>query len=303
MATIPFVQLEGFLALPRMRPLDRIPPPFGQDWKLQQPRFGLHAEIHALYAAITRATYLGTEAFFPPHHGNPPCDDFPAPVAAPVGAAASAAAQPARPTALPRKLVRRARRRRRMPRFATRKFAGGVCAIGGAALLTWIIASHAPHGDDVTTTLAATRPNGGVSDSASQRRFAERPAHERMIAATPPPRPAKVTAEPSSVASSRHANPADAASTQAAARTSAPQRLAAPLATHRSEGTYAHASPYSPRPQATPLDDDYASVVTYASTYTAPRPVSGPPIPVDSTEWVKHVLQRRVTEIPERFVE
>jgi hypothetical protein len=55
----------------------------------------------------------------------------------------------------------------------------------------------------------------------------------------------------------------------------------------------------SPKPNGTP--DKQPLIVTYASTY----PPAGSPnrswIPADSMDWLEHMSQRRVTEVPEQF--
>lgn len=63
MSTFPLVQVEGALAIPRMRPLNRVPPPFGREWLLMPPHFSLRAELQAFYAAILRTVCLSAQAF------------------------------------------------------------------------------------------------------------------------------------------------------------------------------------------------------------------------------------------------
>ncbi|MDR8399831.1 hypothetical protein NE850_26350 [Paraburkholderia sp. USG1] len=62
MSTIPFTPIEGYLALPRLRPLGHVPAPFGRDWALLPPGYSLRAELKALYAAMLRTFCLSDQA-------------------------------------------------------------------------------------------------------------------------------------------------------------------------------------------------------------------------------------------------
>ncbi len=368
MSTIPFVQVEGSIALPRMRPLDRIPPPFGREWMLLPPHFSLRAELKALYAAMMRTVCLSAEAFRAACRWDLHRRMIPEPAAALVGEKAHAAANetlavatssagphgPATPLHAEASRPARLARTSRMRPLDRSRLAGGACAIGGAALLTWILASHAPHGDKQPAVPALARADRESASTASQRLADERAAHELAAAdlvptrqnnlatqatapsqnATPSPSmgaasavngpaysaagnretaPRVTLALPSVADGEKRAGrpvPANVISTAAdkpgrvlravkdarAAHTLAPHRVVPPVTTHRTAGMYSEAGHYSPR-----QDDDYASIVTYANTYSAPRPASRSSIPVDSTEWVNHVSQRRVTEIPDSF--
>lgn len=357
MSTIPFVQVEGSIALPRMRPLDRIPPPFGREWTLLPPHFSLRTELKAFYAAIMRTVCLSAEAFRAACRWDLHRRMLPDPAAAPVAgtaqasasgsaARAASAADPFTPTTSTRadalRTARRARKNR-MPQVAKSKLAGGACAIGGAALLTWLMASHAPHGDKPAAAPALAHSDRDAGSATSQRLANERAAHDVAVAASAPPVVAvtpsasssakqpdfsvtgnataaqRVTVAPSVAnGASRAAQPnatagkqtarsksnstAQGSRSQRATHLSAPHRVESRNVTRRTTGMYSEAGHYSPlhRP-GMQQDDDYASIATYANTYTAPRATSGQSIPADSTEWVNHVSQRRVTEIPDRF--
>ncbi|RFU46796.1 hypothetical protein D0B32_17540 [Paraburkholderia sp. DHOC27] len=129
------------MAIPRLRPLDRLPAPFGRDWALSPPHLSLRAELKALYAAVLRTFCVNTAAFralcrWESRRASAPDDtaqvdassreDVAAdiPPSAPDFSAASATAPSygasTRWTAL----------------------AGGVCAVGGAALLAWLAIDH-----------------------------------------------------------------------------------------------------------------------------------------------------------------
>ncbi|WP_027795362.1 hypothetical protein [Paraburkholderia acidipaludis] len=370
MSTIPFVQVEGAIALPRVLPLDRIPPPFGGEWRLLPPHFSLRIEMKALYAAIMRTVCLSAEAFRAACRWDLHRRTIPEPAGAPIGDSAHAGANgavamaapfsgasldpAAQPHAEASRQVPSAGKSRMSPADRSR-LAGGACAIGGAALLTWILASHAPHNYTQSATPSPIRADHESGGTVSQRLADERTAHELAVAdsqktlqtsqvvaltalsqnATPAPgtetpivsqpkysaESHHVTAQPAILAlplgaddEKRPARPAAgiAKSTAAiepravnerhAARTFAPHRVSPhPVTTHRTAGKYSKAGHYSPRRPSAHHSDEYASIVSYASTYTAPRPASRLSVPVDSTEWVNHVSQRRVTEIPDSF--
>jgi hypothetical protein len=382
MLTFPFIQVEGSMALPRVRPLDRIPVSFGREWMLTPPHFSLRAEIRALYAAIMRTICLSGEAFreigrWDLQHGL-----FPTPSAVPARPRATikVSLPPAKAKAPPPFDVVRSPLQRHVPTPGAHKLAGSACAIGGAALLAWIVASHTPNGTHEAATAVDASPTRNADDTASQRLADTRAAHERTNASAaatdaatgasqaatqtasqktyaidaaqrPSQRAASAatsgaagstaaqpsTTRPDYAAASHPSTPLRATlsgrttqtaegrahktresvrgrasrerivgvprveSSRHAAHSFAPHRVAPPVTTHRTLGTYSEASSYSPRQPSVRQDDEYASIATYANTHTAARPASRPSVPVDSTEWVNHLSQRRVTEIPDRF--
>jgi hypothetical protein len=353
MLTFPFTQVEGPIALPRLRPLDHIPASFGREWMLTPPHFSLRAEIRALYAAIMRTVCLSGEAFREVCRWDLQHRLFPEPSAAPVRPRATLKASwpPAKAKPLPHVDVARPPLPRRAPAPGTHRLAGGACAIGGAALLAWIVASHTPHGAHDAATAAAAGPSRNADDTASQRLADTRAAHEHAAttgadasasqarqnaavstpdvhpsahrpdyaAANHPTAPLRATLSgraTKTVEARTHKNRESVRgrashervigvprieSSRHAAHAFAPHRVAPPVTTQRTIGMYSEASSYSPRQPSVRQDDEYASIVTYANTHTAARPASRPSVPVDSTEWVNHLSQRRVTEVPERF--
>ena len=136
MSTFPFVQVQGALALPHIRPLARLPVSFGREWALTPPHSSLRAELRALYAAIMRTVCLSAEAFRAAarwdNDHNRPAPQPPRPAAAPVGPQTEGG-----PTAAPAVYGRStpATSPRRKPPFEQHKLAGGAVTIGGAALL------------------------------------------------------------------------------------------------------------------------------------------------------------------------
>ncbi|WP_322033488.1 hypothetical protein [Paraburkholderia sp. J76] len=385
MSTFPFVQVEGALALPHIRPLARLPASFGREWALTPPHFSLRTELRALYAAIMRTVCLSAEAFRAAvgwGKDHLPAPQPPRPVAAPVAPAASMETV-ARESAARLSAGRAAHARNtpdasptQLPPFAQRKLTGGAVAIGGAALLAWILASHAPHDTPGAAASAPSRPNANAGQDAgqdnSQRLANARAQHENVATgatarlSTPASAPAVVssrtvakpvqaplaapaqapqktivdTRKPSQAVVSAqakpdfsaraHAQPASAArlvqreahgngSERAAkrgsgqrvadrgttvhrdVRTFAPYREAGPVTSHRALGAYSEAQGYSPRQTGANPADEYASILSYAKTYAPARASNSPAMPADSTEWVNHVSQRRITEVPDRF--
>lgn len=411
MSTYPLVQVEGALAMPRMRPLNRVPPPFGREWALMPPHFSLRAELQAFYAAILRTVCLSVEAFrqacrWDLHRRFIP--EPPRPAAAPVGDTFNAAqAQRAAADTLrrPADSARPARTSRiaRIPP-PSHKLTAGAVAIGGAVLLAWIVASHTQFGEgkDKTALPASASPASNADASVSARLSDERTRHDlatpeaarssqgasapvtttARAASAPPatiadaPRtataaaatdgtrrqgpvsapiivtpdaqaalvvargPAASTGSGSAKAErpdfSARTNPstplrgtlasratrANNATTQATkgrrnveagarpkytedrrhpAHEFAPHRSAPLVTTQRTQGMYSEASDYSPIQPSGMSSDGYPSLTTYAGTHTAPRPASRATENVDNTEWVNHVSQRRVTEVPDRF--
>ncbi|RQH09748.1 hypothetical protein [Paraburkholderia dinghuensis] len=384
MLNSPFIQVEGSIALPRIRPLGRMPLTFGREWMLTPPHFCLRAEIRALYAAIMRTVCLSAEAFREACRWDTQHHLFPVPTAAPVrpSAGVKASQSLAKDKAPPHVAAAQSPRPSPTPASGGHKLAGGACAIGGAALLAWIVASHTPHDQDYKNAAVDAGPISDAGNVASQRLADTRAAHETTTTTTTAPTTDTVTSasqsgqitdasqraasatvgevardvaravaspvvtapapSPSSTrpdyAAANHptaplrATLSDRANRAGEGRTNkkresvrgrpsreriagvsrvessrhpahsfAPTRMAKPVTTHRTLGTYSEASDYSPRQPSARQDDDYASIITYATTHTAPRPASRASVPVDSTEWVNHVSQRRVTEIPDRF--
>jgi hypothetical protein len=364
MSTSPFIQVEGSIALPRMRPLGPVAVSFGREWMLTPPHFCLRAEIRAFYAAIMRTVCLSAEAFREVCRWDlqhPPSTER---AAAPVRprATAKASQPPSKDKTLPHIDAARFTKSWHTPSSGASRLAGGACVIGGAALLAWIVASQMPHNERDTATAADTAPIRDARGGAAQRLADERAAHERTTTtatssttgtvtsashtsqpaetprheasvatsaavSSPAPRPSAPspdyaaanlpTAPLRATLSDRANKPSESArgrasrervagvprveSSRHSAQSFAPHRIAPPVTTQRTRGMYAEASSYSPRQPSVRQDDDYASFTTYAATHTAPRPASVASEPVDGTDWVNHVSQRRVTEIPDRF--
>ncbi|RQN40969.1 hypothetical protein [Paraburkholderia tropica] len=176
MSTYPLVQVEGALAMPHMRPLNRVPPPFGREWALIPPHFSLRTELHALYAALLRTACLSAEAFRKVcrwETGLRTRSETRRPAAAPVGATLNVAqAQQAAAAALQRKTASAppaadasplAPLERTPPR--NHKLTATAVGIGGAAVLAWIVASHTQPGEHRNATRASTDAPASVPDN------------------------------------------------------------------------------------------------------------------------------------------
>jgi hypothetical protein len=375
MSTFPFVQVEGALALPLTGPLACLPRSFGGEWMLTPPHFSLRAELRALYAAMLRTMCLSADAFRAAVRWGPngsPVRATHAAVAAPIAKSTGAgtAATFARGAYAHSTTIE-------SPTPDRSKLTGGAVAIGGAALLAWIVASHTPHEAQTATNETKPHPTASEAPDPSQRLANARAQHEHAgndagpvtatrPAATASPRvsdtartgtiashvantPGQVPANASmatgdnareakrasaialtqpdfaSQARVKAATPAmlvqrearsngravgrtvghraagPGASRRQAVHQFAPYREPRPLTTHRSEATYSKAERYSPRQPAANPADEYASILAYAKTYQPARASNRPPVPADSTEWVNHVSQRRVTDVPDRF--
>jgi hypothetical protein len=393
MSTFPFVQVEGTLALPHTGHLASLPVSFGREWKLAPPHFTLRAELRALYAAMLRTMCLSVDAFRAAvrwnQHGAA-AGHRPSPVAAHITQGKGAPLSrtdysQSTPTVSPR----------HVPAVDRSKLTGGAVAIGGAALLAWIVASHAPHEAETATSQAGSRVAASAETDPSQRLSDVRAQHERAVAGpaqgtatrpspsaavsphiangesagavtsaapvavasrvvgTPAPAPAQSSTRslaPSSVAAGGEVRKAMRESTatrmrphfnaqahkkvatpaklvqrearregRAVARTAgqraselragrhqdvhkfAPYREARPLTTHRSAATYSEAKRYSPSQPAANPADEYASLLTYVNTHHPARASNQQSVPANSADWVNHVSQRRVTEVPDSF--
>ncbi|MEX3939619.1 hypothetical protein AB4Y44_08710 [Paraburkholderia sp. BR10937] len=288
MSTFQFVQVEGALALPHIRPLAHLPASFGREWALTPPHFSLRAELRALYAASMRTVCLSAEAFRAAvgwGDDHRPASQPPRPVAALVAGAAGRAADAGSAP-------------ERTSPFEQRRLTGGAVAIGGAALLAWIVASHAPRESASASSNASLRANASTVQDTSQRLADARLRHAS---------PARL-AERETLSNERAVERSGGQRVaergthlRRDVRTFAPYREPGPLTSHRAHGAYPQAQGYAPGSAGANPADDYASILAYAKTYVPARASISPAVPVDSTEWVNHVSQRRITEVPDRF--
>src|SRR4051812_4243371 len=190
MSTIPLTFVEGSIALPRARPLDHLPAPFGRDWALLPPGHSWRVELQALYAAMlhtfcmSNKTILSLCRWVPLSAGRG---------AAPVCAAAATrepileppprhVAQALAETTLLPAVERPALGTvsRRAPPHAG-VLAGGVCALSGAAMLAWIAFTHLSHRPAIDVAKRANTGTASGDTAAVQRRTSDAAAVHELI--------------------------------------------------------------------------------------------------------------------------
>lgn len=358
MSTIPLTLIEGPIALPRLRPLDRLPAPFGRDWALLPPGHSWRTELKALYAAMLRTFCMSDEAIFSF------CSWVPLNTRGAAAAASAATAERATVFDAPRAEVPHvfaeavASPAVEQPVFAHVSrgapphwgaLAGGACALSGAAMLAWIAFSYLAHRQTIdhvkaTDTVTASRDAqpaqrrapaavtareaaagkaNARSQSAASARVAVAPAYARNSTQT------EATAAPRTstnhTALRRHAlrettdsqrektrrqltrNAAASPLSHVAAMADNMPRIAVPTIAQRPSSGPSAAGPYSPLAPARPGIDEYADVTMSAATHlrdiaqTSRPATSNNPSAGSRTEWMNHMSQRRVTEVPDQF--
>ncbi|CAB3765542.1 hypothetical protein [Paraburkholderia humisilvae] len=151
--SIPFIPVEGAVALPSLRPLGAISESFGREWALLPPNVSLRIELKALYAAILRTFCLSSQAIrsmckWEPHPAR-------AVASAPVTAKGDAAAQAggvAASCGVSAAGMRTVQPAMRASHGPSNLRLGSAVAIGGAAMLAWIVLDLPQRGH--TNTLA-----------------------------------------------------------------------------------------------------------------------------------------------------
>ena len=139
--SVPLTLIEGAMAVPRLRPLDCLPAPFGRDWALLPPHVSVRAELKALYAAVLRTFCVNTAAFrslcrWDARRSSAASASSDA-LRVEAGPNVSDAVQEATDfvaSAAPAAVYRSSTRRAAL--------AGGACAVSGAAVLAWLAISH-----------------------------------------------------------------------------------------------------------------------------------------------------------------
>jgi hypothetical protein len=362
MFTIPLTLVEGPIALPRVRPLDHLPAPFGHDWALLPPGHSWRTELKALYAAMLRTFCMSHKTIFSfcrwvPLNTRRAAAEGSAAAAkratvfdAPHGEAphvfAEAAALPVAEGPAVGILSRGA-----PPHW--RALVGGACALSGAAMLAWIAFGHLAHrqaiddvkpADTVTASLDAQPAQPAqhrMADAVTTREAADgkvnartRSAASARIGVAPAYAPAstqtKATAAPraatnDTLSRSRHAlrettnsqrektrrhlargaaaNPLS----HIAAMSDDMPRSAVPPVVQRASPRPSAAGSYSPLAPARLGNDEYADLTMVAATHLRDiAPPSRPatsinPTAANGTEWMNHMSQRRVTEVPDQF--
>ena len=362
MSTPPFTLVVGEIRMPRLRPLELVSRSLGREWSLLPPNVSFRIELKALYAAMLRTCCLSAAAIRSMCCWDPDSlrqrsstalkpDAIALDMRAPVPAPAHGARQ-------------------------WNTVAGGACAIGGAAVLAWLMTSH-PRGPaspplaaapDVTLKstvdqAANVHDRSGNVEHPADAPLAWNPARGDLMAHKPAdttkivPSGATATQAPfasketvtvsravAAVASSapkngrpsaivhvsrdtRNANPTVREQTAGTHRASHSTARAQGVALQFNAGVPAEAQSdmqaeaqlwpehrvrhlpstagaYSPPAPSARFDSEYDSVTisarTQAHDIVAPAPRSNG-VNTDSTEWMNHMSQRRVTEVPDRF--
>src|SRR6201991_843675 len=158
--TIPFTLIEGAVALPPLRPLGPLSPTLGREWALLPPNVSLRVELKALYAAMLRTFCLSSQAIRSMCRWEPLTAQVEGGSAAAIAtatdtlsqhgsaaAAAHASSQAvgaAAPFAAAASATPGVRPVARTPHRTSNLKLGSAVAIGGAAMLAWIVLDH-PH--------------------------------------------------------------------------------------------------------------------------------------------------------------
>ncbi|MBN3767158.1 hypothetical protein [Burkholderia sp. Ac-20365] len=336
--------------MPRLRPLELVSRSLGHEWSLLPPNVSFRIELKALYAAMLRTCCLSAAAIRSMCSWDPGSlrqRSSTAPSALKPDAIALDMRAPVPPP------VHGGRQWNTM--------AGGACAIGGAAVIAWLMASH-PRGPaspplaaapDVTLKSAVNQ--GSNVEHPADAPLAWNPARGDLMAAKPADTtkvvPSSATAAQAPVASNesltalrevdavasstpknakpsaivhvardtRNASPTVREQTAGTHRASHSTARAQGVALHVNTGAPAEAQlwpehrvphlpsaagAYSPPAPSARYDSEYDSVTisarTQAHDIAPPAPRSNGVI-TDSTEWMNHMSQRRVTEVPDRF--
>ncbi|SIT48601.1 conserved hypothetical protein [Paraburkholderia piptadeniae] len=169
MSTPQFTLIAGAMAMPRLRPLELVSRSIGREWSLLPPNISLRKELKVLYTAMMRTFCLNAAAIRAMCRWDPqtlrrqPAAPS-APAVAPIG------------SAIPLDLRHPARSFKRKNR-QWNTIAGGACAISGAAVIAWLVASQqrqppAPTlaaAPDVTLNARATHVDDDAATSEHRR--------------------------------------------------------------------------------------------------------------------------------------
>ncbi|TDN68915.1 hypothetical protein [Paraburkholderia sp. BL10I2N1] len=305
MSTIPLTLIEGHIALPRARPFDGLPVPFGREWALLPPNFSVRPQLKALYAAMLRTFCLSADAI------RSLCrwESHPAADQANVGAQAAVLVSTGDRLVTSTETVVASV----APSPSTRKraaLAGGAAAAGGIALLTWIALKNTPvhlvqdvARPDTTARPVAQplQPEAQTAAATSQGAHSEvdvRKAHNTVAHVN-----AKATDKPTRRSNRHPTAHARNAEYRATAHNVDTRRhtASAGSTTYRSTAMPSAAGRFSSRENTPAVTDEYASITMWARPHGGDIAPSHHAARTDDTSWMDHMKQRRVTEVPERF--
>ncbi|APA84144.1 hypothetical protein BJG93_01070 [Paraburkholderia sprentiae WSM5005] len=339
MTSTPLTLIEGAFALPRLRPLDHLPEPFGGDWALRPLGQRWRAGLDSLYTALLRNVCVSDQQLLSYEQWvllDGVLIGAKRPAEAPVARATPPASEPAHAAKATRPVTQRsvpARPMRitlkpRSPRIAQRRTvwhrrrgAASACVIGCVALLAWWMADQplAPRhiASDMLKSAQALIARRDAPAPIEARRAQHQLARPEArviaesLAPVPalPPLPADVSAAPARIAASpqRTATRHQSAPREAVHSSAARRVLRAQTHQLGADRHAANESLRASRVQKTRFgEDEYADVTTVATMSLRdgaplPRSAVSNKRPSNSTEWMNHMSQRRITEIPEQF--
>lgn len=316
MSTIsPFVRIEGSISQPQPRASRHVPRPFGSEWAL----LPLEGSLPVQLGAFLRTVCLQDETIWSmchwvsarPEQPSEPLSEPRHSIARPTGASAPPVASVA--SAMRMAPVAPGSRENRVGMRAA-----GACAIGGAAICAWIVigylaqrhmerdATSAPQRDLAKDAPARVPPLSVGPHEITQKR--------PQVASPPHPVEARHARRRMSETSRAGRHPAHhpASQTIGAARrlstvassSTASQRVAPQAMTHRSLARSSAAGEYSPFAPVRLGIDEYASVTMPTDARPHNTVVAQPTVHRGNsadTEWMSHISQRRVTEVPNEF--
>jgi hypothetical protein len=229
------------MAIPRLRPLDRLPASFGRDWTLMPPHISLRAELHALYAAVSRTFCLSAATFrslcrWEPRRAS----------AASTADGAGPSPSPGAKLAAGESISASTQAGQYSSSRLWAALAGGTCVLGGAAVLAWIAFHHESPHQPFSTPLQ--------HDVAARRAESAGQAEDRAQLSIVPERNAAAPANSLHTAPSAGSAVRDTASTRATDNTPSTS-AATPITT---PATTAAVTPASPLAASTGTDHPQA---------------------------------------------
>ncbi|MGF6901746.1 hypothetical protein [Paraburkholderia sp. GAS348] len=314
MSTIsPSVRIEGSISQPRLRASDPFLPPFGNEWALLPPEGNLRAEL----GALLRTFCLHDETIWSMCHWASPWPESPsAPMAVPPPLND---AMPLGASVLPdASAMRMTPDVARVPgSSAHHVVVRAACAIGAAAVLIWVAFDDLPqrHAKPYATsaqlpdvakhTPAQAHPRDVGFPTSGQtlapatlqpHRVEARPAHRVMRDEIHVMRFEAHHPDSRTVSSARRSG-------RAVLSTASP-KLAPAAITHRSLARPSAAGRYSSFAPVTLGIDEYAAVTLPTDAPLHDAALVQPAVHrgnFGDTEWMSHLPQRRITEVPGEF--
>jgi hypothetical protein len=136
-STSHYTLIAGAMRMPRLRPLELVSRAVGREWALLPPNVSLRTELKALYAALMRTVCLSASAIRLMCHWDPQTLRE---IATPVFRPSPTPADQKNPIPLDLRHPERGAAHKQRQWNST--LAGGACAVSGAAVIAWLLASH-----------------------------------------------------------------------------------------------------------------------------------------------------------------